>query len=143
MKKITKITLAIALILSMCMMCIGCGKDDSEEKTADYGSLREALKAHLDGTDIIGKTMEVTASLDSAAGLIFTTADTEINANIYITLISEEAASGEILTMGAENVDYEGSGILDVKSGDTVNVKIHTVDDHLKYSIYIFGTLEE
>lgn len=142
MKTIIKKTIAMILMLAMSLMCVGCGKDDEEEDAADYSSPREAIEAYQSGEDIIGKTVEVTATMDSAAGLIYVYADTKVDANIYVTLISEEAASGEILTMGAENVDYEGSGILDVKMDDTVTVKIDSIDDHLKYSIYIFGTLE-
>lgn len=139
---ITKKIIAMIFILAMSFMSIGCGEDDVEEAAADYSSPHKAIEAHQSGEDIIGKTVEVKATMDSAAGLIYVYADTKVNANIYVTLITEESASGEILTTGAENVDFEGSGILDVKMDDTVTVKIDSVDDHLKYSVYIFGTLK-
>ena len=121
MRKIIALTLTAVLLLTMGFAVTGCGSK------ADYSSPSEAIEAYSNGENIVGKTVTVVASMNYAplgnnmGGVIYTQSSLKLNANVYIC------------TTGTS-----GAGI---KEGQTVKFKISSVDDHLKFSYYIEGTV--
>lgn len=124
MKKILGKWTVLLLTIGMMLCCAGCGGDT--KNVADYNSPQSAIEAYQSGTDIMGKTMSVTASMDSSAGVIYFEPVVSLNANVYVVLITEDA----------DDLESETGDIL---KGDTVTVQIDGIDNHLKNSIYLFG----
>ena len=120
MKKI----MIMVLSLLMCLSFFGCGESKPEYK-ADYDTVQDAVNAYRDGVDIKGKTIKVELKEDKKAGVIFSEPDLNIKANLNLTLIAEKSK------------EYE---IANLKKGQTVIATLDMIDDHLKYSIYIFST---
>ena len=114
-------------VLCMCvlsLLLVSCGSSDSKPTvTADYDSVHDAALAHRNGENIVGKTVKVEVS-ENAAGVIYFEPDTEVNANLSLTIISDDKNREEVLG---------------IKEGDTVVVTIDSVDDHLEFSIYMFA----
>ena len=118
----------LVVFLCMCflsMLLVSCGSSTPAEPTvtADYDSVHDAAMAHRDGANIVGKTVKVKVE-ENSAGVIYFKPDTEVNANLYMTIITNDNNRDEVLS---------------IKEGDTVVVTIDSVDDHLEYSIYMFA----
>lgn len=122
LKKFLIIILSVIIILTL----VACGSKESSK--ADYDSVRDAVLAHKNGEDITGKTVTVTATMDADNLVIYFMPDTKVGANLYVTLLSND------------NKD-DLQKIENIKEGDTVDVKIGYIDDHLEKSIYLFATL--
>lgn len=116
--------ISIMVLLLVALLMAACGKTAAEEVTANYGSVREALLDHRAGTDIVGKTIQVVATSDSAAGVIYYAPDTQVRANVYVTIITNDVNRAEVLG---------------IKKGEKVIVTVDSVDDHLGMSIYVFA----
>lgn len=112
--------MALIMILGLC----SCGKPKKDEPTADYENMQEAVLAYRAGTDIVGKTIKIKMAQDSAAGVIYFQPDTKAKANLSATIITNDENREEVLGL---------------KEGDTVVIKVDSVDNHLKYSIYVFA----
>ena len=119
MKKI----FALFISLLMCVSLLACGEKKPEIK-ADYETIQDAVNAYRDGTDIVGKTVKVEIKEDKEAGIIYSDPDLNIKANLYCTLIGDKSNNYYIPT---------------IRKGQTVVAKVDAIDDHLKYSIYIFA----
>ena len=117
MKRIVVLLLSIAMMFSL----MACGKP---EVIADYASVQDAISAERLGTDLTGKTIRVDMNQDSAAGIIYFKPDLNVNANIYVTIITNDNNRAEVLGL---------------KQGDTVVVKVDSYDNHLKNSIYVYA----
>ena len=117
MKKIAVLLLSLAMMFSL----MACGKP---EVVADYASVQDAISAQRSGTDLTGKTIRIDMNQDSVAGIIYYKPDLSVNANVIVTIITDDSNRDEVLGL---------------KQGDTVVVKVDTYDDHLKYSIYIYA----
>ena len=115
--------LLLIALMTFLLTLTACGTDTTPV-SADYSSPREAIQAYQSGTDIVGKTIKVVAAHDSYAGIIFDNPDTQVGANVYVTIITND-----------ENRD----GVLAIKEGETIVVTVDMIDDHLKYSIYIYA----
>ena len=119
MRKIIAAMLTAVLLFTMGVSCTGCGNK------VDYASPIKAVEAHNNGTNIVGKTVSVTATMDYASignnmgGVIYMQTSMSLGANIYVC--------------------PNGSTGVGIKEGKTVTFKITNVDDHLKYSIYLEG----
>lgn len=120
-----KILLILLGICILSIVLVSCGSSASDEPavTADYDSVRDAALAHRNGENIVGKTVKVEVS-ENAAGVIFFAPDTQVNANLYLTIITN---------------DNNREEVLGIKEGDTVVATIDSVDDHLEFSIYMFA----
>ena len=123
MEKPSKHAFLLAILIMALVLC-SCKGSAKEEPVADYESMQEAVLAHKAGTDITGKTIKVKMEQNSAAGVIYSNPDLKANANLYATIITKD-----------ENRDE----VLGLKKGDTVVIKVDSVDDHLKYSIYVYA----
>lgn len=124
MKKLFRKMLLFTWVVAAVLSCTCCRPSSKEEElVADYNSPQQAIQAYRNGTDVVGKTVAVTATMDCLEGVFYYYPDTTIKANIYVALVSEN----------------KGEGIL---KDDTVVVTIEDIDDHLVYSIYIYGVLE-
>jgi len=121
-KRKTLIVLSLLLILFAC--ACGGGKAKEPEVTADYESPRDAILAHKAGTDITGKTIKVKVYQDDAGGIVYYAADTKVNGNVYVTIITDDSNRDEVCAL---------------KKGDVVVVKVDSIDDHLKYSFYVYA----
>ena len=122
----------LLILLCMCflsMLLVSCGSSAPDEPivTADYDSVHDAAMAHRDGVNIVGKTVKVKVE-ENSAGVIYFMPDTEVNANLYMTIITKDNNRDEVLA---------------IKEGDTVVVTVDSVDDHLEYSIYMFAKTYE
>jgi hypothetical protein len=117
MKRLLCILLSAVFLFTL----TACGE---KEVPADYQSVQEAISAARAGTDITGKTIRIDMFADSNAGIIYDKPDTDTNANILVTIITNDQNRNEVLGL---------------KKGDTVVVTVDTYDDHLKYSIYIYA----
>ena len=118
----------LLILLCICILSIvlvSCGSSASDEPavTADYDSVHDAALAHRNGENIVGKTVKVEVA-ENSAGVIYYGPDKEVNANLYMTIITD---------------DNNREEVLGIKEGDTVVVTIDSVDDHLEYSIYLFA----
>ncbi len=115
----------IVLLMSflMCFSLLACGQKKPEIK-ADYETIQDAVSAHRNGVDIVGKTIKVELKEDKKGGIIYSDPDINLRANLYLTLIAEKSK------------EYE---IANLKKGQTVVAKVSMIDDHLGYSIYIFS----
>ena len=117
----------LLIVLCMCvlsLLLVSCGSSDSKPTvTADYDSVHDAALAHRNGENIVGKTVKVEVT-ENSAGVIYYGPDKEANANLYMTIIAD---------------DNNREEVLGIKEGDTVVVTIDSVDDHLEYSIYLFA----
>ena len=121
-KRITLIVLPLLLLLFAC--ACGGGKAKEPEVTADYESPRDAILAHKAGTDVTGKTIKVKVCQDDAGGIVYFAADTKVNGNVYVTIITDDSNRDEVCAL---------------KKGDVVVVKVDSIDDHLKYSFYVYA----
>ena len=111
MKKALSTLLIISTLFCMIVTLTGCGED------ADFPAPLNVCAAFKNGEDVIGKTVEVTANRDNARGIIFNGASPEFSYMVYIYV------SGD----GAENI----------KSGDTVIVRITSVEESLaEYDVH-------
>ena len=120
MRKTISVVLAVILLFTMGFAVTGCGS-----KT-DYDSPVKAVEAHQSGTNIVGKTVKVTATMDytairGAGGVIYFQTSPSTFTNIYVC-------------------PNEGSRT-DIKKDQTVTFKITNVDDHLVSSIYLEGEI--
>ena len=120
----------LLILLCICILSIvlvSCGSSASETSetavTADYDSVHDAALAHRNGENLVGKTVKVEVA-ENSAGVIYYGPDKEVNANLYMTIITD---------------DNNREEVLGIKEGDTVVVTIDSVDDHLEYSIYLFA----
>lgn len=120
MRRMLSVLLAAVLLFTMGISFTGCGS------APDYKSPLEAVEAHKSGKNIIGKTVSVKASMDyqsipleGAGGVIYFQTSVPLSANIYVCPNGNTGNS--------------------VKEGQTVNLKVTDVDDHLEYSIYLMG----
>ena len=117
--------LLLAVLVLALLLCGACGEAAQKvEPTADYNSIQEAIEAQRSGVDLVGKTIKVVMKQDSAAGIIYSEPDTQIKANLYVTIITNDDNRDEVLGL---------------KKGDTVVVTVDSFDDHLKYSIYVYA----
>lgn len=121
-KRITFVMLSLLLLLFVC--ACGGGKDAKSEVQADYESPRDAILAHKAGTDVTGKTIKVKVYQDDAGGIVYFAADTKVNGNVYVTIITDDSNRDEVCAL---------------KKGDVVVVKVDSIDDHLKYSFYVYA----
>ncbi len=123
MKK-KKLLLAMVTLLLLVLCACGGSSSKEPEVQADYDSPRDAILAKKSGTDIVGKTVKVKASQDSAAGIIYFLPDTEISGNVYVTILTDDENRAEVLN---------------IHKGDVVVVTVDSFDDHLKYSYYVYA----
>ena len=108
------------MLFTMGITVTGCGSN------VDYATPIEAAEAHKNGTNIVGKTINVTATMDYApvpgfGGVIYSTPSMSLMANIFVCPTGDS-----------------GAGVV---KGKTVKFKVSEVDDHLKNSIYLMGTV--
>lgn len=116
--------IAVLMFLLMCFSIVACA-EKKPDITADYNTVQEAVQAHKDGKDIIGKTIKVELKEDKYAGVIFAEPDLNLRANLHLTLIADKSKSYEIEK---------------IPKGKTVVAKVEMIDDHLVNSIYLFST---
>ena len=121
-KRITLIVLSLMLLLFAC--ACGGGKAEEPDVTADYESPRDAILAHKAGTNVTGKTIKVKVYQDDAGGIVYYAADTKVNGNVYVTIITDDSNRDEVCAL---------------KKGDVVVVKVDSIDDHIKYSFYVYA----
>lgn len=119
-----KKAIVVLMSLLMCVSLIACGK--KPEIHADYDTVQDAINAHREGVNVVGKTVKIELEEDSKAGIIYSKPDLNIRANIYFTLISDKAKGNS-------------TEINNIKKGQTVVATIDMIDDHLVYSIYMFA----
>ena len=98
--------LTVAMVFAVCLAFAGCGA-----KT-DYASPQKAVEAFQNGENIVGKTVEVTATMNYAPtlngeGMIFSYVDpTPIQ--IWVCPVNNsgtDVVSGQIVTFRISNVD--------------------------------------
>ncbi len=137
-KRITNVICMVLMIGSLC----ACGGES--KMIADFENLTEAVTAFENKETVEGKTVLVTATMDSLSGVIYQAPDLTINANISVVLVIDEATQGEILTYEeAEKLISPEHPILNVKEGETVLVKIGYISSMSEYAYYVYGTFVE
>lgn len=137
-RRIAKVTCMFLMICSLC----ACGGDS--KMIADFESLTEAVTAFENKEAVEGKTVLVTATMDSLSGVIYQAPDLTINANISVCLVIDEATQEDILTYEeAEKLISPDHPILNVKEGETVLVKIGQISSMSEYAYFVYGTLED
>ena len=114
--------LMIILLVAMLLVVGGCSS--APKVSADYDTVSDAAAAYKGGTDLTGKTIKVRASMDSAAGIIYMMPDMNAKANVWVTIITDDANRNEVLG---------------IKENDIVVVTVDSVDNHLTNSMYIFA----
>ena len=119
MKKIVALLISLTIVFSL----IACS-EPNVVIAADYDNVQDAIRAERSGADLTGKTIRIDMNQDSTAGIIYYKADLSVNANIYVTIITNDSNRNEVLGL---------------KKGDTVVVKVDTYDNHLKNSIYVYA----
>jgi len=107
---------AVLLAGTMLFSCTACSEP---EPAVDYTSVHDAVEAHKNGTDIVGKTIRVTAT---APSIIYSEPDVSLMANLYVAIVNKDRVA-------------EAASI---QKGDVVIVTVDSVDDHLKNSIYLY-----
>lgn len=122
MKRLLKSS-CIVLLAALFFVLAGCSSEPDVK--ADYDTVHDAVAAYKGGTDITGKKIKVKASMDSAAGVIYSIPDMEVRANVTVTIITNDSNRNEVLS---------------IKEDDIVVVKAEMVDNHLVNSVYIFAT---
>ena len=136
-KGIKRIIFVLSVFLFVGMLG-GCEKEP--ELTADYETLTDAVTAFNNGENIKGKTVWVTASFDSFAGIIYQGPDLTHKANISVLLVIEEATQGIITPEQASELISEDDPILNIKEGETVLVKIDSIRFSNGYQYAVTGT---
>ena len=116
MRKLLSAILIISVLFCMTAVFAGCGDK------ADYEAPLSASAAYKNGEDIVGKTLKCTADRDNVYGTVFQGASPDFSYMVYI--------------------HAEGDGADQIKSGDTVIIKITSVEESLaQYDIY--GTYQK
>lgn len=113
MRKLTSVLLSTVLIFTICSAFTGCGSNTG------YKSPVDAAKAVEKGTNIVGKTISVTASMDyeeirGSDGLIY----------VYTTPSSDSNVC----------VCTNGTSGTDIKTGNKITLEVTETDNELKYS---------
>ena len=104
----------IVLILGMMCFLMLCSCTPVSNGNADYDSVSKAVSAYRKGTDIIGKTIEVRANTDSAAGIIYIQPSGQ--RSVYLGIIPTD-----------ENKDE----VLGIKRNDLVIVTVDSIDERM------------
>ncbi len=121
MRKTLTIVLTIIFAVSLAFAFTGCGK-----AKADYENPVKAIDALAAGENIVGKTVEVTASMDyfSMAGVAMIYNYTDLEPRQIMVCPTDNSGS-------------------DIKQGQTVMFRISNVDTHLPGRYVLEGSVIE
>ena len=116
MKRILSFILVTVMLCLMLIPVTGCGPK------ADYASPHDVIVAADKGTNVIGKTVKVTASIDVTLGYFYTGTDIGLGVNVGVGVYKPDSAIP---------LDNHATGIY---KGQTVIGTIKDYDDHLRTS---------
>ena len=125
MRKTLSIILATVMLCLMLIPVTGCGPK------ADYASPHDAIVAADSGTNVIGKTVQVTASQDVTLGYFYTGTDIGLGVNVGVGVYKPNSAIP---------LDNRASGI---NKGQTLICTIKEYNDHLETSRILLVEVKE